>query len=234
MSERKCTIEGCSDKHKARGLCNIHYRRLMRSGDPAGVRFKVPPSDEMKWCPRCRAFVEKALFGVSRARRDGLTSYCRPCIKVVVVERDPDGAMRRAHSLKHRQTDAARRYQREWKRREKQQDPQRVRARRKKWEQQRRDVLKAGWARNTPRRRARKLAAPSIPFTDRQLDARLAYFGNRCWMCGAAADSIDHVKPLAKGGAHMLANLRPACASCNARKGARWPFNTSLRRTVTA
>ncbi|WP_349257835.1 HNH endonuclease [Iamia sp.] len=49
-------------------------------------------------------------------------------------------------------------------------------------------------------------------------------------MCGVEADSIDHVKPLSKGGAHMLSNLRPSCRSCNSRKGARWPFATSHRR----
>jgi hypothetical protein len=34
----------------------------------------------------------------------------------------------------------------------------------------------------------------------------------------------DHVKPLARGGSNWPANLRPACKSCNSRKGARWPF----------
>ncbi len=32
------------------------------------------------------------------------------------------------------------------------------------------------------------------------------------------------VKPLAKGGSHWASNLRPACRSCNSRKGDRWPF----------
>lgn len=31
-------------------------------------------------------------------------------------------------------------------------------------------------------------------------------------------------KPLAKGGLHCLANLRPACRACNAQKNARWPL----------
>jgi 5-methylcytosine-specific restriction endonuclease McrA len=43
-------------------------------------------------------------------------------------------------------------------------------------------------------------------------------------MCGAEAVEWDHVKPLAKGGAHILANLRPACLSCNRSKRDRWPL----------
>jgi 5-methylcytosine-specific restriction endonuclease McrA len=46
-----------------------------------------------------------------------------------------------------------------------------------------------------------------------------------CWMCGGDADTVDHVKPLSKGGAHILANLRSACQSCNSSKGATWPFD---------
>ena len=80
-------------------------------------------------------------------------------------------------------------------------------------------------------RNAAKLAVATVPFTDEQLRARWAYYGDRCWMCGAEAAHTDHVKPLSKGGAHMLCNLRPACASCNLRKNNRWPFqklNSSL------
>ena len=73
-------------------------------------------------------------------------------------------------------------------------------------------------------RRSRKRGAPTVPFTASQLAARIAYFAGRCWICGGVADSLDHVKPLAVGGAHMLANIRPACTSCNSSKGATWPF----------
>lgn len=73
-------------------------------------------------------------------------------------------------------------------------------------------------------RKARLRGLTVVLFTPHQLRQRLAMFGDRCWMCGAIADSIDHVKPLAHGGAHMLANLRPACVPCNSRKGQRWPL----------
>jgi len=74
------------------------------------------------------------------------------------------------------------------------------------------------------RRRARKRNAMSIPFTQSELGERLSMFAG-CWICGGSQQAIDHVKPLAKGGAHILANLRPICQSCNSSKGARWPLS---------
>ena len=51
-----------------------------------------------------------------------------------------------------------------------------------------------------------------------------------CWMCGSPANCWDHVKPLAKGGLHVLSNLRPACTPCNLYKHAKWfgPRNLDL------
>lgn len=71
-------------------------------------------------------------------------------------------------------------------------------------------------------RRARKLSTTIVKFTPGQLQQRLSMFGFRCWMCNGEMEAIEHVKPLAAGGAHVLANLRPACKSCNSRKGSRW------------
>lgn len=34
----KCIYEGCAKKMLARGYCNVHYSRLMRTGNPRGVR----------------------------------------------------------------------------------------------------------------------------------------------------------------------------------------------------
>lgn len=72
-------------------------------------------------------------------------------------------------------------------------------------------------------RRAREKAAPGHA-TSAQIDARWAYFGNRCWMCSRDAEVTDHVKPLMKGGSNWPSNLRPACNRCNNSKRAKWPF----------
>ena len=80
--------------------------------------------------------------------------------------------------------------------------------------------------------RARRLQAPTVSFTTDQLRQRLAMYAG-CWICGDPRwTEADHVKPLAKGGPHMLANLRPACTTCNRRKGATWPFAPSLGKAA--
>ncbi len=77
---------------------------------------------------------------------------------------------------------------------------------------------------NSAKRRALKRKVKTVRFTPEQLDARMAYWGNNCWMCGGVATCIDHVKPIAKWGAHMLCNLRPACGPCNSAKRDKWPL----------
>lgn len=83
-------------------------------------------------------------------------------------------------------------------------------------------------------RRALKLGTSVARFTQTQLEQRMVYWGNKCWMCGVDADTIDHVKPLSKGGPHILANLRPACGSCNSKKKNKWPFQPLKRANCAA
>jgi len=82
-----------------------------------------------------------------------------------------------------------------------------------------------------PRRVALERAAVG-DLTAEQLQARIAFYGWRCWMCSAPWTCIDHVKPLARGGSNWPSNLRPACRSCNARKHHRWPYPTSTRKAA--
>lgn len=46
----------------------------------------------------------------------------------------------------------------------------------------------------------------------------LAAYSNRCAYCGAGYDAQDHILPKVRGGSDSLANLVPACTSCNGRK----------------
>jgi hypothetical protein len=80
------------------------------------------------------------------------------------------------------------------------------------------------------RRRAKMKATQVVDFTREQLNQRMAYYGNRCYLrlpglCTGNFDDVEHVKPVAKDGPHMLANLRPACGPCNKHKHDKWPFN---------
>lgn len=84
-------------------------------------------------------------------------------------------------------------------------------------------------------RRARMASVARVAFSPKQLAARIAFFGGVCWMCRAAPyEHLDHVKPLARGGPNMLANLRPACQTCNLSKKDKWFGVAELRQFMKA
>ena len=35
---RRCSVPGCERPHQARGFCQMHYRRVLRYGDPLVVQ----------------------------------------------------------------------------------------------------------------------------------------------------------------------------------------------------
>ncbi len=64
---------------------------------------------------------------------------------------------------------------------------------------------------------ARKRGLDPIPPWWRE--EHFADFGDRCaYGCGAAAEVIDHIWPVVRGGRSTPGNLAPACADCNGRK----------------
>lgn len=59
-------------------------------------------------------------------------------------------------------------------------------------------------------------------FTPDQWTAKLLYYGYRCYLCSAHLHKsnvhLDHRIPLSRGGSNWIANLAPACQTCNLRK----------------
>lgn len=97
---------------------------------------------------------------------------------------------------------------------------EKTRAKARTWRLRNREKAKDLSRVSKAKRRARILEAPGTT-SRRQLKHRWDYYGGRCWICGENANSIDHVIPLSKGGSNWPSNLRPACLTCNSRKGAR-------------
>ena len=48
-------------------------------------------------------------------------------------------------------------------------------------------------------------------------------YGDRCLACGVIPDllTVDHIRPVSKGGPNTIENLQPLCGACNYRKGKR-------------
>ena len=75
------------------------------------------------------------------------------------------------------------------------------------------------------RRRARKVAAITELITGPQIRAIFTAFRNSCAYCGSSDEpTLDHFRPLARGGSHTISNLVPACKRCNSVKRDRDPF----------
>jgi 5-methylcytosine-specific restriction endonuclease McrA len=115
-------------------------------------------------------------------------------------------AYREAHRDEHRAYDLAH-YQ--------QVREQRL-AYRKEYRETHRDQVRA----NNNLRKARQRNAPIADLTGAQWEQIKASYRGRCAYCGKPTDNLtmDHVVPLARGGAHTASNIVPACLTCNMRK----------------
>lgn len=224
-----------SPEHRAAIAVGVSNARRVRSRRDA----------TSKVCSRCQRWRPLEAFGVSRDRWDGLQANCRDCRREQYHEdreRDRERAKRwrqanaerlaqskQAYYRANRERIAAREREKYLENRERKiayqkayylENREKGRASRAAYARANRGVFNE----SNRRRHARKQLATVVPVTQTDLDAKWAYWAGRCWMCGDEADTWDHVKPLLKGGAHMLVNLRPACRHCNCSKRATWPF----------
>jgi 5-methylcytosine-specific restriction endonuclease McrA len=213
-------------------VCSNAYMResnAIKRGQAA--RFRVEQTDRK--CSRC--FEVKPLGDFAKkGDGDRRTYWCKLCFAEYSRRKYATDPALRAHKLALTQ---------KWRA----DDPERARliveryranrteayaANAQRWRAANPERAKATARASTSRRRAKTKGAKVVAFTTRALADRMAYFGNRCWMCLGPFEHVDHVKPLSKGGLHMLANLRPACSSCNNRKHAKWYGPQELHRFI--
>lgn len=99
------------------------------------------------------------------------------------------------------------------------------------------NCMKKDWRRRNPSkflshgmRRRTRIAANSFAVTDKDLRRTLHRFRNRCAYCGSGERlAWDHVTPIARGGAHSVGNLLPACTRCNSSKGSTFLYQWKHR-----
>lgn len=86
------------------------------------------------------------------------------------------------------------------------------------------------------KRRRRQERERRAGHVSRKLRAAVfAHYGPSCYLCDGIATEVDHYQPIVADGVTELANLRPACQGCNARKGDVWPFDElQLRARILA
>lgn len=203
----KCSVATCDQSARAHGWCGGHYARFRKTGDVQADRPLRPKKG--KW--EAEVCVELGCSAAVKVRDLCMKHYQERWMRKLSA--DPD----KYAALLERARQAGRaKFQRA---------PEEVRAAQRAWRAKNPVAVKAlGHRKRVLRQNARQ-----IPFTAEQLTQRMAYWGNRCWMCGGPFEAIDHVKPLNKGGWHALMNLRPACMSDNSRKRDKWPFPVNQR-----
>lgn len=165
----------------------------------------------MKRCPDCEATKPLDDFPVDRARRDGRYPYCRDCQRIRVARARKKRLEH--HNAKAREYANAHREQRtvvmgRWR------DANRDRAR---------EINREWYARNAraerSRARAANLVRRGVLTTADDRDYATVLLGDPCSYCGGAADSIDHIVPIAAGPDGHWSNLTGACRRCNSKKG---------------
>lgn len=196
----------------------------------------------MKLCRDCRQILPLRFFHKRSHHADGHNSYCKPCACARsrahrIAHLDEIREKKRAYHVRTRAERAAK-----WRRmREKPGAAEAHRARARTYYQAHKGVYiarAAAWNREHPearremlRRRRARIAG--LPFEKVSYEAILEEHGAWCHICGdsiAPADlQFDHVIPLARGGAHIASNIRPAHGACNRWKATRLMDELDLR-----
>ena len=166
---------------------------------------------EVKRCGHCHRWLLLTSFPLRANMWDKLRASCRECSNQATEK------WRLTHPGKNSALSCA------WAKRH----PDKAIAHKRTWAKKNHDKTRAC----STRHRARKHQAAGYDYTTTALvQARINFYGGLCYLCGKPAEAIDHVKPLARGGSHWPANLRPICTRCNVVKGAKWPYELVKHR----
>lgn len=226
---KSCRINACEREiqNKREQLCDPHYKRLWRYGDPeaggpmrphavAGKKVDVF-ADGSRRCTNCEQRLPASSFHKDAQAPSGVRSHCAECHK----------AKARAWYAANRE----RQTEREKARRAA--DPERYR----RWDMERyerdREKRIALAVQHSHIRRLR-LTQGDYDRTVTRANLRRQY-GDGCFYCCVAMDfarytwgtkpgtlaTIEHIEPISAGGGHTWSNVVLACLDCNLRKNAK-------------
>lgn len=236
-----CRIVGCGRElsNKRERLCDRHYKRLWKYGDPqAGgpmrpdrgpAKAVVDFPDGTRICTLCDQRLPLDRFHKDSGNAAGRRSHCGECHKAKAREWYAANRERQAQREKDRRVA----------------DPERYR----RWDMERyqrdREKRIALAIQHTHLRRLR-LTQGEYDSTVTRRTLRLQY-GEECFYCTVLMDfgrysrtakpdnlaTIEHVVPISAGGGHTWDNVVLACLGCNLRKNAK-PVDVWLREQASA
>lgn len=224
FSKNKTSKDGLGTYCKA---CVALYSKSYSTRNAEGVRAKRKAYRELNKERNSRWQREYRQKNPDKCREQSKAKYLRNRDKIL-AKRSENAEDRRNknRAYRERNKDALREYGKEFRaknaarlsaeRTKRMANDPAARATAKAWRDANKGRLKDAY----DRRRARLLNARIQHFTLEQLRMRLLAQGHVCVYCGGPFEHVDHVKALANGGPHCLANLRPACRKCNLSKKA--------------
>lgn len=234
--ERICIVEGCGQKHDAKGYCRKHYYRWKTYGDPLEVRqiHGKYNSCTFEGCTNkhfSKGYCQKHYKRLQVHGNPSITLNEHGKYKECIVSGCNGKPRRKGFCPKH----SSREFRHgnphkvlRVKNRKKciiegcENKPyRRVSKKVNRLEKYCREHLYTNEEHkaNNHKRRARKRNAFINDFTKKDWEECLEKFENSCAYCGNRARiQIEHVVPLAMQGVHSKENIIPACRSCNTSK----------------
>lgn len=237
---RICSIEGCNEKHEAKGYCKKHYRSYHKYGDPLYIENKEGKSKrqntlyeenhtiideiEHKKCSICENWfpMNKDYFYKNEANSiDGLHPYCKECTK--------EKASKWEKSNPEKRKKAKKRYDEKLERRLSRRETSkkfREEGRQRQWYRENKEKL-------TVYRVKRKMNRKHDISKEEWMKCK-EYFNNQCAYCGLPVEEHFvkfkdelihndlHKEHVNHKGSNKIDNCVPSCQSCNSSK---WTYS---------
>jgi 5-methylcytosine-specific restriction endonuclease McrA len=209
--EKKCTVEGCDNKHAAKGMCAPHYMRVKNHGHTELIgRFKpmIPCSVE-----GCTELVKSGMCKMhyGRVRRHGDPhTFTRVRLRAVDVpetctlENCNDEYWAKGKCRVHYAHD----------RHLAEREAKNARCR------EHYEANKLVYNVKASRRKRNMTDGMTKEDLDISFEYRKAIMNDPCSYCGAPGEETDHIFPVNLGGKDHWWNLTRACKDCNRRKAA--------------
>jgi hypothetical protein len=182
----------CSSKCRGAG-----WYRLKQGVTSDYKPIEQPEDPTLRRCPGCDRVLSLDEFHQAHTRPEGVTVYCKDCQSKRDTERywsDPEYHKARRRRYYDENAEAMRELARQWYRENRAESIERTRRWMEDNPERWREIKRAAQV----RRKARQRNATIVDFSSEALAERLSMCGGRCWMCGAEAEQVDHVKPIAK------------------------------------
>lgn len=200
-----------------------------------------------KWCKEGQHYVDLSNFHKFKQGKLGLQAKCKDCVRKYRAEyyaKQKGDAQKYSRDYYAKNVEKVKNYQKEYA----EKNQEKVFQRSKSYRSQNREILlqrkREDYLNNTQRykerareyelknpqynristaRRRARLKEAVGQFTPQQWLDKIEFHKNCCYLCRKSLDGkkihLEHRIPISKGGTNWIANIAPACAECNLKKG---------------